>query len=233
MAVKVANRLKIKVTLMEPMLGTTSSNPDIYRKYIATDDSIPAGNVDEEVDIIKKSVGSDDEDVDDKIQDLLTIFPKMEDGTPFLWDYQIRGFFKSACSMLSRVVTSEEKEAGTKGRAKKALNESSKIKAYKKIIDGLIFVNPRRIPIQFPNGEVIITQCQRPLRASTPKGERISIAVAEQIPAGVTFECEIVALSEGYMDAIKEWLDYGQYNGLLQWRNSGMGRFTYEILEEE
>lgn len=27
-----------------------------------------------------------------------------------------------------------------------------------------------------------------------------------------------------------EWLDYGKLRGLGQWRNSGKGRFTYEIL---
>lgn len=27
-----------------------------------------------------------------------------------------------------------------------------------------------------------------------------------------------------------EWLDYGKLRGLGQWRNSGKGRFTYELL---
>ena len=29
-----------------------------------------------------------------------------------------------------------------------------------------------------------------------------------------------------------ECLDYGKLRGLSQWRNSGKGRFTYEVLEQ-
>ena len=28
----------------------------------------------------------------------------------------------------------------------------------------------------------------------------------------------------------REWLDYGALRGIGQWRNSGKGRYTYEIL---
>ena len=31
---------------------------------------------------------------------------------------------------------------------------------------------------------------------------------------------------------VLEWLDYGKLRGLGQWRNSGKGRFTYELLPE-
>ena len=51
----------------------------------------------------------------------MTIFPR-DNGVPIYWDYQIKGFFKDACGMLRKVTGSK----------------SSKIKAYKKEIDGLI-----------------------------------------------------------------------------------------------
>ena len=140
-----------------------------------------------------------------------TIFPKV-DGVPVLYDYQIKGFFKDSCGMLSRIKTSE----------------SSKLKAYKKIIDGLIFVSPRHIPISLNGGEM--TDCQRPLRAMTAQGERVSLANSEEIPAGSSIEFEVRCLDESHEKVVVEWLDYGELRGIGQWRNSGKGRFTYEII---
>ena len=108
-------------------------------------------------------------------------------------------------------------------------SECSKIKAYKKEIDGLIFPAPRAIPIKF-DGEIGL--CQRPLRGQTAQGERVALATSECIPAGATMEFEIQMLLPDHEKAVREMLDYGQLRGFGQWRNSGKGRFTYEILEE-
>ena len=59
--------------------------------------------------------------------------------------------------------------------------KSSKNKAYKKEIDGLIFVQERQIPVQTAEE---LTNCQRPLRAQTAQGERNSLASSEEIAAG-------------------------------------------------
>ena len=144
----------------------------------------------------------------------MTVFARMDDGTPMVWDYQIKGFFKDAAGMLRRVKSSK----------------SSKLKAYKKIIDGLIFVEERRIPIVF-DGE--LGNCQRPLRAQTAQGERVALAESEMAPAGSTLTFTITTLEDGLMPAIEEWLRYGRLRGLGQWRNSGMGRFEFEALPAE
>ena len=123
--------------------------------------------------------------------------------------------------MLSRIVCK------TETCKKKAANESGKLTAYKKGIDGLIFVQPRMIPIHV-NGE--ITECQRPLRAQTAQGERVSLANSEQIPAGSTCEFEIVLLDDSHEKAVREGLDYGALRGIGQWRNSGKGRYSYESI---
>lgn len=123
--------------------------------------------------------------------------------------------------MLGRIGGKDEK-----GK-KRAVNESGKLSAYKKIIDGLIFVGPRQIPLTL-SGEM--TECQRPMRAQTAQGERVSLANSEQIPAGSTCEFEITCMDDAHEKAVIEWLDYGKLRGLGQWRNSGKGRFTYEIL---
>lgn len=201
--------LHVTVTFLEPVLGTAPKNPEIYRDYIGSK-APDADGIEEEV----AALG-----VDGAVEKGMTVFPRNGAGEPILWDYQIKGFFKDACSMLAR--------AAGKGEDGKKLpvNESSKMKAYKKIIDGLIFVQPRQIPFQF-EGEV--GTLQRPLRAQTMQGERVTLAMSETIPAGATVAFDVVLLNDDHEKAVREWLDYGVLRGIGQWRNSGMGRFTYE-----
>ena len=103
--------------------------------------------------------------------------------------------------------------------------KSSKLKAFKKEIDGLIFVLERKIIF---NRSGAVGECQRPLRASTPLGERVALAHSETVPAGSTIEFTIRCLKDDHEDLVREWLDYGVYRGIGQWRNSGKGRFTWE-----
>lgn len=193
--------MKVRLTFLEPVLGTWPSNENIARDFIASK-APDASTIKDEI----AALGADA--VAEKGK---TVFPRT-DGQPILYDYQVKGFFKDACGMLVRV------------KSKK----SSALKAYKKIIDGLIFVEPRMIPIEV-NGE--IGECQRPLRAQTAQGERVSLANSEEIPAGSSVEFEITMLDEkAHKDIVLEWLEYGRLRGIGQWRNSGKGRFTYEVL---
>ena len=153
----------------------------------------------------------------------MTVFPRTDSGLPMFWDYQIRGFFKDACSMLSRAGGKDE------SGKKKAINESSRMKAFKKNIDGLIFVLPRQIPIDTTG---TIGLCQRPLRAATMQGERVTLAMSEEVPAGSRLRFTVVCPNAEMMAAVREWLDYGYLRGLGQWRNSGKGKFTWEELDD-
>ena len=63
------------------------------------------------------------------------------------------------------------------------------------------------------------------------QGERVSLAMSEEAPAGTTVEFTIVSFLDSYESVIKEWLDYGVYSGIGQWRNSGKGRFKWEQVE--
>ena len=191
--------MKVRLTFINPVLGTASANPEIHREFIASKAPDAKGR-EEEVEALG---------VDEVERKEMTVFPRMADGTPCFWDYQIKGFFKHACSMQKLI----------KG------SKSEKIKAYKKYIDGLVFVNERQIPISF-EGE--ISSLQRPLRGQTAQGERISLANSEMIPAGATIEFTVKTLQDDLMDTVREWLDYGQYNGLAQWRNAGYGAFNWE-----
>lgn len=210
--------MNVKITFIEPVLGTSPANEDIYRDFIGSN-APDAPTVEEEV----AALGADA-----VVEKGMTIFPKLEDGAPFLYDYQVKGFFKDACSMLNRL-TGKDPETGKK---KKAVNESGKITAYKKVIDGMIFVKPRRIKLEMPEGTEI-GLCQRPLRAQTAQGERVALAISEQVPAGTTMELSIVCLDAGHEAAVREWLDYGELRGIGQWRNSGMGRYVWAELDKD
>lgn len=200
--------MKVKITLNEEMLGMSPANSDIYREYIASK-SPDAATIDEEV----ASIG-----VDAVEEKGITVFPRMEDGTPFLWDYQIKGFFKDTCQMLSKAG-----KAGYEGG-----KACAALKAYKKAIDGLLFVSPRKIPVIL-SGEIGF--CSRPLRAMTMQGERVSLAKSETCPAGSTIEFEITCLDKNLEKMVVECLNYGSMRGLGQWRNSGKGVFTWEKAE--
>lgn len=194
--------MNIRITFIEPILGTWPADPEVASKYIASK-APDAGTIKDEI------AATSVEEVTEKS---MTIFPRGEGG-PVLYDYQVKGFFKDACSMLSRVKDTK----------------SSGVKAYKKVIDGLIFPEPRMIPLKL-NGE--IGNCQRPLRAQTAQGERVSLANSEELPAGTTAEFTVRLLDGNHEPLILEWLEYGKLRGLGQWRNSGKGRFTFEVLPD-
>lgn len=159
--------MRVKLTFMDDILGTAPSDPEIHRSYIASK-APDAMSTEEEV----AALG-----VDEVTEKGMTVFHKDAEGTPVLWNYQIKGFFKSACSAMRAI-------EGTK---------SSKLKAYKKQIDLRIFVfadaenkAERKIRINV-NGEV--GSCQRPLRAQTMQGERRTRSRSRQAPVWNLTSC--------------------------------------------
>ena len=113
--------IKVKLTLTEEALGMMPNDKEIHETYIAGN-APDAPSMEEEI----AAVG-----VEGVVEKTMTVFPKLDDGTPFFWDYQIRGFFKDAIGMLRRVKS----------------NKCAKLTSYKKVVDGLVFVNERKIPI--------------------------------------------------------------------------------------
>jgi len=198
--------IKVRIRFIEPVLGGTPMNEEIYRDYIAA-----KAPVDQDVSDEFEAISTDE-----AISKGKTTFPRDDDGYPFLWDYHIKGFFKSACQMLRPI-------SGTK---------SSGLKSFKRTIDGEIFVKPRRIMFEKVTE---IRECQRPLRAQTPMGERVALAISDEIPEGAEMEFVVEVFNDQHEKMVHEWLNYGQYSGLCQWRNSGKGRFeviSYEVTDK-
>lgn len=86
-------KLHVKATFIEPVLGTWPANPNVAREFIASK-SPDAATIEDEV----AALGPDA--VADKG---MTVFPRDPDGNPIFYDYQIKGMFKDACGMLSRI----------------------------------------------------------------------------------------------------------------------------------
>ena len=196
------NKMKVRITLLEEILGTLPGDKEVFRNFIATK-APDQSKVEEEV-----------ASIEELYEKGITVFPRNKDKQPCVYDYLIKGFFKNACKAMRDADGSESK----------------KLTAYKTKIDNLIFIEERLIPIQF-DGEIGF--CERPLRASTAQGERVALACSESIPAGATLEFTITTFKKEMMNYVIEWLDYGKYNGLGQWHNSGKGKFTWEDITDK
>lgn len=198
--------IEVTVTYIDELLGTASADPDIHARFIASKAPDAPSREDEVA-----ALGA--EAVEERA---MTVFPRMDDGRPFTYDYQWKGFFKDSCGMLRRADKTRSKG----------------LKAYKKEIDGLVFVSPRHIPLVLPEGATI-GECQRPLRAQTAQGERVALAHSETAPAGTTQTFQVHVLRDDLMPLVLEWLAYGRLHGTGQWRNSGKGRFTHVCRDVE
>lgn len=243
--------MHVEIEWLEKALGTSPNNKELLAEYIASNapdalskeqevEALGEDNVFAKgVNIYPKGQFSYDTKHDRFIDGLdkhLGIEPTADcvtvDRIPYYYNYQIRGAFKDSCGLLARA----DKDT-----------ESGKLKAYKKVIDGGIFVFPRRIGINVPetylddDGVTILNSfdengnlpiLQRPIRTSGPSGERVAIAASEQIPAGSTMKFTIGMTSEKFKPAVIEWLNYFSVHGISGWRNSGMGICRWREIQE-
>jgi hypothetical protein len=200
----VQDRYAVTLTFIEELLGATPKNRKIWAGNIGDKADITEEQYDEELSTVPDNGNGDNKG--------WTGFHVDEEGNFFLYDYVIKGFFKDACSMLRR----------------SSSTLSSKLSAHKKIVDGLVMIVPRRLTLHLPPGGEMGT-LERPLRAQTAQGERVAIAKSDTFPPGSQVSFEIAVLGKVAEKQLREWLDYGYWRGLCQWRNGGYGRFTYEM----
>lgn len=194
----------VELTFKDEFLGTLPGDPEVYAQYVASK-APDAPTIQQEI---------EEFGVDETYEKGITVFARNEEENPCLFNYVIKGQFKNACSILRSCPNTASK----------------KLTAFKKKIDGGIFIEPRKIPIEF-DGKIEI--CERPLRASTPQGERVALAASEMIKPGAKLKFIIKVLDPAMIPLITEWLDYGAYNGLGQWHNSGKGRFDWKDITND
>ena len=202
---------KYRLTGIEPMLGSQPASRTLRTEFIASKAPSPA-EVEEEDNLLG----------DMEARGLTVFLRDDEDGKLILLDYMQRGYFKGTLE---------------------AIVAQTGIKQVRSKVDRYLFVGPRRIPI-LRDGEPIYEeddQIERPLRAETMRGPRVSLAASEAIDAGWTVEFTVTLLPNPETkaskaltwDAVEMALDYGKFQGLGQWRTGGNGRFTWERIDDE
>lgn len=203
-------KVHIRIKFTEEVLGTLPCNQELHDTFIA---SKAPDALSREEEIALMGVG-------DVVEQGMTIFPRTEDGRPFFWNYQIEGFLKESLKIIKKHWPK---------------SECAKVKANRQAVDNAIFVEPRIIPINMNGG--VVGDCQRPLRAQTAQGERIALAHSESVPAGSETDIWInvtptLGAATDADEILREILDYGSLKGIGQWRNSGKGRFTWEVITD-
>lgn len=195
------------------MLGTVPKNKDVYASFIATKAAEYAKNQGTDAEgVVEKKTKEEVETVEEVEAKGWTGYHSDENGL-FIYSYMIKGTLKTAIEVLQE---------------NKAIK---KIPAYKKWIDRMVFVNPRRLYLGVKEPDGIL---ERPIRTMTAKGERVSVSRSDYIKEGRVIPFEITLLSTPKLDwdIIEAALAYGQFVGLAQWRGSGgYGQFTTEQVE--
>ena len=191
--------LKFQITLQEKLLGTVPKRKDVFSRYIASERTGP-----EEIAAVPEGEESG-----------YTGFFTKPEGI-YLYDFHIKGFLKEAGNVLKDSMTLTLGDTSKTGKGIKNLRSK---------IDNYVFVFPREIRLQErPDGVI-----ERPLRAMTKQGPRISLAKSDYVNAGLTFEITVKLLPHKEINrrVIETLLDYGALKGLGQWRNGSWGRFTW------
>ncbi len=208
------DRYKVTLTFTEQLLGTVPLNKKTYVEHGPGALGIESGAI--TLDSVREELDTIEEPAEEEKEKAWTGFHTV-DGQPLLYSYVISGFFKETCSALRR---------------NKADFLSGGLRAHKKVIDGLVFVEPRKIMLDLHGQQVDKSEDfpnKRPLRGQTAPGERISIARSHSCPPGTSVEFTLIILGVVTEALLKEWFDYGRFKGLGCWRNASWGRFTYEM----
>ncbi len=191
------------------ILGAQAANPKVHSEFIAAKAAKLAKGE-------EQTAMLPEENLDTKG---LTVFLR-DDGVLCLADYVIKGFLKEALGVIKSQV---------------------KIGSPATKVDNFVFVEPDYI--HFTRGGNPVTDAdeifERPLRAMTMQGPRVSVSASEIIRPGWEIEFTLALIANEKTaksvaltwDVIEEALNYGSFKGLGQWRNGQNGRFTWEQVE--
>jgi hypothetical protein len=207
-------RRKYRVRLTEDLLGTTPMDKEIYKNFIQTkkDEAIAAGKL---VAAPKLNGEVEEPEVEaDFVRDLeekgTTGFLIDQQKGLFVYDYWMKGYFKSAANTLREIL---------------------KYPGLKQKVTNNLFVAPRKLYLggKMKADDII----ERPLRFMTARGERVALASSEILLAGLEFEFTVILLphKEVTLELANFLLQYGQLMGLGQWRNGGYGRFEVIMID--
>lgn len=193
--------IEVEIELLEDQLGTVPKSKEVYTKFIATK--------------VDPSIAKDEaEGIKEDGTTGWTTFMEDEKGL-YILNYMILGFLRDAGSTLKEAVPAAGNKKG--------------IKQLKSKLENFVFVTPRKI--RFEREGEILKVCdgvlERPLRAMTAQGPRVTLAKSDSINAGATlkFQITLIESKEITVDTIRTILEYGVLKGLGQFRNGSYGQF--------
>lgn len=206
---------KVKIKLVEPMLGTVPKDRQIYEEHVISKirKEIQKKRIDDErrqgfKDVLAAAQREEKETIVEVDEKGYTGFHYDEKSRQlFVYDYWVRGFLKSAAE---------------------ALRERLELTFHKALIDKYVFVSPRRILLGKDQPDGIL---ERALRAETARGPRICLAKSDYVDSGTEFSFEIHVLNQNKLPKTKlvELLRYGKSNGFGQFRNGSYGQFVFKV----
>jgi len=190
------------------------------KKYKATLVTEMLGTLPKDPEVYKRYIATKEDEIENAEnleyteQGGWTTFARNGNGEIVIYDYMIKGFLKSACETMM------------------ANGEIKKIPAYKKWFDRLVFVWPRLIATGKKEADLVV---ERPLRAMTAQGPRVTVTRSDALAVGTEFVFEIELLeNDKKIDwkVIEKCLAYGKYVAFGQWRGSGgYGRAEFVKVE--
>ena len=194
---------------MTRILGAQAANPKVHSEFIAAKAAKQKKGEEQTAMLPEENL---------EIKNL-TVFLR-DDGVLCLADYVIKGFLKEALSVIKSQV--------------KIGSPASKV-------DNLILVEPEYL--HFTRNGKPVTEAdeifERPLRAMTMQGPRVSVSASEIIRPDWELEFTLTLVDSEKTaksvaltwNVVEEALNYGVIKGLGQWRNGQNGRFAWEIVE--
>lgn len=200
--------MRVKIRLTTAMLGTAPKDADVYAKYIQT----KVGQVKPSDVQVPLTADEEMELVNGTENAGWTGFRSDSDGL-VIPAYMIKGFLK---------------EAGA------TLKDALKVVALGSRITQCVFITPNIVHLGKTEPDGVI---ERPLRAQTMQGPRVSLARSDYVDAGTEIEFSVKWLPH---PKVKDWrqviitlLAYGSLKGLGQWRSGGYGSFEIVSIDGE
>lgn len=145
-----------------------------------------------------------------------------ETNKPVLGDHMISGFLKAAAEAIGRTLPTK------KGEMLHSISYTqSIINQHFRCDDPFLPIN--KDVVRKEDGQSWFFQ--RPLRAMTAQGPRVTLAKSEVVEKGAVIEFTFFVLQDSPLTEkiLRTLFSYGQMVGLGQWRNGGHGLFKYEL----
>lgn len=195
----------VKIKFLEPLLGVTPKNPEIYKAWID-----------------EKHRGADEEAPPVSEEKSWTGFSQDDTGL-YILNYMLKGYFKEVASILPKAL-------GLRRRASEELLAEATIR---RRVDSWLSVKPRRIylGVKDPEGYIerpLRAKTLRGDRIALARSDYVKAGTVLDFEVLLLTDCPIT------LEVLRTWLSYGEFGkGLGQFRGGSYGQFKVEEIEEK